>query len=303
MTGLKSVLSLTALLVSAKATTCTYSSSGATFDLRPLMVTSQTDSSYYILDGDIPCTPETEPSYSYVFNFCAPVTQASLPGACKNIGKSGVALQYLQLADASDCYIIARDSAESELKYRLLDTAGGDPTKGVSLLYPTGEHCTHDPKDPTLRSTTVDVQCANTKTVVTSANSPGSCQFHLTVKSWYGCPTQCPVTGNGLCDSHGHCAYDSKSRSPYCFCNTGHYGNDCSSTLAPVTAKTIDGRSVQIGLLVTLLVVMLLLTGAVGFMTYKLSIYRKEAHYSALASSSSHGASIEMGAMVDTVSF
>jgi len=76
-------------------TPCVWKSNGATYDLRPLTVTQQDAKSYYILDGDIPCTPETEPAFSYTWNFCAPVTAASVPGACSNMGKMGVALQYL----------------------------------------------------------------------------------------------------------------------------------------------------------------------------------------------------------------
>ena len=34
-------------------------------------------------------------------------------------------------------------------------------------------------------------------------------------------PTQqeCPITEKGLCNSHGHCAYDNKAKSPHCYCN------------------------------------------------------------------------------------
>ncbi|NDC42862.1 MAG: hypothetical protein EBZ77_15145, partial [Chitinophagia bacterium] len=149
-------------------------------------------------------------------------------------------------------------------------------TKGISMVYPTGERC--DPKDPkgVMRSTTIDVQCANTKTLVLSANSPGACQYHLSMKSYYGCPAECPVTENGLCNSHGHCSYDSKLKVPYCFCNEGHYGVDCSSNVAPkIISSSFDGRSVQIGLLVTLLIVMLGMIAAVGYMAWRIHGYRK----------------------------
>jgi len=281
---------------------CLWSQAGATFDLRALSVNQQSAKSYYILDGDIPCTPETEPSFSYVWNLCAPVTSASLPGACSNMGKQGVALQYLQLDSFADCYIIGRyDATRDDLHYKLMDPA--DPTKGVSIVYPTGERC--DPKDPKglMRSTTIDVQCANSKTMVLSANSPAPCQYHLSMKSYYGCPAQCPVTENGLCNSHGHCAYDNKSKTPSCYCNDGHYGVDCSSTAAPksTVAHPFDGRSVQIALLVILLIVMLAMIAAVAYMAYKIQQYRKEAQYSALGSSV-HGPGATME-MVETVTF
>jgi hypothetical protein len=41
-------------------------------------------------------------------------------------------------------------------------------------------------------------------------------------------PQECPITGNGLCDSHGHCAYDETAGVSHCFCNRGFGGDDCS---------------------------------------------------------------------------
>ena len=48
-------------------------------DLQKLTVVDQNSPSYLLEDGDIPCTPETEPKYNFVFNFCADVTAASYP--------------------------------------------------------------------------------------------------------------------------------------------------------------------------------------------------------------------------------
>ena len=45
---------------------------GSHFDLKPLML-SPGAPSFSIKDGDIPCTPEEEPAYSYVWNFCGEV--------------------------------------------------------------------------------------------------------------------------------------------------------------------------------------------------------------------------------------
>lgn len=293
------------MVIGAKGVTdtpCLFSAQGATWDLRPLTVTSQSEKSYYILDGDIPCTPETEPSFSYTWNFCAQVTTASLPGACTGMGKTGVALQYLQLPDVSDCYIIGRyDPTKDDSHYKLLDPS--DPSKGISMVLPSGERCM---PTKTMRTTTIDVECANSKTMVLSANSPGDCAYHLSMKSLLGCPVQCAVTANGLCNSHGHCAYDVKGQTPYCYCNEGYYGADCSSTTNSKSsaAQSSDGHSLQVGLLVTLLIVMLLMVGAVGFMAYKISQYRKETSvYNLLSSTSTHGDMSGSMEMVETVNF
>ena len=283
---------------------------GATFDLRPLTAAQGAAAkSYYILDGDIPCTPETEPSFSYTWNFCADVTSASLPGACSGMGKSGVALQYLQLDGFSDCYIIGKyDAAQDDLHYSLLSPV--DPSKGILLTYPHGERCANDPTGA-MRSTTIEVQCANTKTTVVSAQSPASCQYRLVMKSINGCPTECPITSNGLCNSHGHCAYDSKSGTPYCYCNEGFYGAACDSTTSDaVSVEPYDGRSVQIALMITLLVIVVILVASVAFMSFRIRQFRRESSgttYDQLATSSLHGAAGGGGPssfeMVETVSF
>lgn len=303
----------TGLLAAAGGDTpCLWSSpaGGATFDLRPLTAQGQGASSaksYYILDGDIPCTPETEPAFSYTWNFCADVTGASLPGACSGMGKSGVALQYLQLDGGfSDCYIIGKyDAARDDLHYNLLNPA--DPSKGVLLTYPHGERCANDPTGA-MRSTTIEVQCANTKTTVVSAQSPASCQYRLVTKSLYGCPTECLITSNGLCNSHGHCAYDVKSGTPYCYCNEGFYGAACDSATASAADYRNDVKaadkslSVQIGLMITLLIVVVILVVTVAYMAYSIRQFRKHGlpFLEEKEGSSRPGSTFEM---VDAVSF
>lgn len=85
---------------------------------------------------------------------------------------------------------------------------------------------------------------------------------------------ECPVTANGLCDSHGHCAFDPKHKKPYCYCNEGYYGGACNSRSSGTSSY--DGYSVQIGLLVTLLLIALGLTGGVVYMAYEVQEFRKE---------------------------
>lgn len=46
--------------------------------------------------------------------------------------------------------------------------------------------------------------------------------------SYYGCPSGCVVNANGLCSSHGTCAYDQGSKEAYCKCYDGYYDDDCS---------------------------------------------------------------------------
>lgn len=119
----------------------------------------------------------------------------------------------------------------------------------------------------------------------------------FTIVSLSICLQECKITSNGLCDSHGHCAYDYKSKQAYCFCNSGYSGNDCSSKSSSSTAA-YDGFSVQLGLLITLLVITLILIGGIGFIVYKITILRKQQNaYDSLPSS--HGVT----EMVETVHF
>lgn len=112
----------------------------------------------------------------------------------------------------------------------------------------------------------------------------------------FPCLQECPVTSNGLCNSHGHCAYDSKAKQSYCFCNDGWYGSACDSTNSG--ESSYDGFSVQLGLLITLLVVALALTGGMIYLSLKIGEFRKqqiESHYKSLPGGENE--------MVETVSF
>ncbi len=160
--------------------------SGAHFDLRPLTYTSGTKA-YELIDGDIPCTPEIEPSFGYAWNFCGLVPPAAAPGPCKDMGKNGVVLQWASYEKDGDfCYILARDDS-SLITYSLLDPQ--DPTKGVSIVYPKGEKCDIGSTSKELRSAVVDVQCANVHSVAATVQEPATCNYHLTMQSYYGCPT------------------------------------------------------------------------------------------------------------------
>jgi hypothetical protein len=272
------------------ATPCVWQSPiGGTFDLTPLTATGH-DKSYYILDGDLDCTPETEPSFSYVWNFCAPVTD--IPGACSNVGKSGVALQFLESGDDSFCFIIGKYD-QSHPQMRLLDS--NDPSVGVSLEYPTGEKCATNVKG-LMRSTIIDVQCANTPTITLHAVSDKPCQYRLTMKSYYGCPKECAITDAGLCNNHGHCGYDVVRKTSYCYCNSGYYGDACESTVDP-DSSSFSGHTVQVALLVTLVLIVIVLIYSVIKMNQKIKEARLKSmsgvEYGQLASSDHLGGDVQ----------
>jgi len=266
------------------------SSSGFSYNLQPLTAKAPT-ASFYIKDGDIPCTPEIEPSFSYAWNFCADVTPASIPPICTTLKKSGVALQWMDFGTLSACYAIGQyDPKQDDLSYALMDST--DPSKGVSIKYPAGDACAD--LGGFQRTVTLDVECANVKSVVVSTTEPQECQYHMVMKSYHGCPTSCPITGNGLCDSHGLCHYDDTSRKAYCYCNSGYSGSDCSSQ--GQEAAPYDGYSVQMGLLITLMILAILLVVVVGFLVYRITELRKQHN-------SDYGALPSGAEMVETVHF
>lgn len=260
--------------------------SGASYNLQPLSFANDAGhAAWLIRDGDIPCTPETEPTYSFMWNFCALVSNSSMPSnhLCK---ARGAAMQYLNRSDGyKECHVIGKyDSSQDDAHFSLLDI--GDPSRGVSIKYTAGDKC----PSGVLRSATINVECFNTAAEVLSALEPSVCQYHMIMRSYYGCPAECPITSNGLCNSHGHCAYDSKAKQPYCYCNEGFEGADCM--LAKVVGGAHSGvYQVQVGLLVVLLVVAVGLIAVVGFMVYKITSYRKEQAetYSRLHTASTHG--------------
>lgn len=267
------------------------SHAGASFDLRPLRVTNEQSLSYHIIDGDIPCTSELEPVYSFAWNFCDDVTQASEPTHTNggNIcleSQKGAAIQYLnRLSDGyKECHVIGRyDPSNENSEFNLLNPA--DPAAGVSMTYPQGERCPNN----ILRSATIDVQCANVRAEIDSALEPSKCQYHMTMKSWYGCPTECPITATGLCSSHGHCYYDRTAKVPYCYCNEGYEGVDCGTT-ATLTLQSSYYYKVQVFLLVVLLLAALGLILIVFHMAKKVQSYRTEAawNYGGLNTGSEH---------------
>ena len=106
-------------------------------------------------------------------------------------------LQYLLRSDGyKECHIIGKyDPVKDDSSFSLLDSS--DPSKGVSLTYAQGDRCESNSLT-NYRMATLDVECANTNMEIVSAQEPSTCDYHLVMKSYYGCPTVrdlwCPTT-------------------------------------------------------------------------------------------------------------
>mmetsp|Transcript_16669 Transcript_16669/g.15034 ORF Transcript_16669/g.15034 Transcript_16669/m.15034 type:complete len:307 (+) Transcript_16669:16-936(+) len=251
---------------------------GDNFDLRPMM-REDPDSSYTIIDGDIPCTPQIEPSFYYAWNFCGEVTAPTYPKPCQLEQKTGVLIQSLYLSPTVYfCKIIGRyDPTTDDSLFHLIDD--NDPSKGVSMHYGLGDRCNNDTE--ALRSTQVDVLCKNVESHIVSAQEPELCKYHIVMESYYGCPSGCPVTESGLCNSHGHCSFDEDKKTSHCFCNEGYSGSDCSiieskeTSISPIytkiTTTTSTSSAASIELLIALFVVSLIILILVSVVLHKVS--------------------------------
>jgi Glucosidase II beta subunit-like protein len=215
---MRRLLPLLLLLRGAESSTgvCSYATPGNSFDLSPLRV-DDLDSRSYTLDNS------GGGEYSYVFNVCGPVTPVDLPRVCS--GTMGAVLQYKLGLLSSGCWIGGKFEVDGEQTFKLIDE--GNPAKGVSLKYANGGSCSNG----VVRSTTLDVYCANTEASVKAAYEVESraCSYHITMESWYGCPTECGLTAAGLCNSHGSCATDKLTGSSYCSCDAGYSGDSCAT--------------------------------------------------------------------------
>lgn len=253
--------------------------SSATFDLRGLTIVAPSDKLYQITDGDIECTEEVEAEYTYVFNFFGDVSYyEGLPHTCEN-RTSASAVQYG--THEAQCHTIGRyDPDFDDMIWSLYDkSSDADPSRGVTLSYLSGDSCSS--KDRTLR---VNVVCANHAYRLMGAKEIDTCEYEITVESYSGCPKECPVTENGLCDSHGLCMMELSDTfgnhgTPRCYCYEGRDHSDCSHKAKHSSSQSTSGSNpegTQIALLVILTLMFVGLVGAVIYLTLQVMKYRKE---------------------------
>lgn len=199
------------------AALCTYTHNGNThFDLTALVVTSAKSTAYSyeetVVDGA---------GYDYTFNFCTSIPRTSRPDPCY-FGETGGVIQSND--ETNSCWVLGNFQANRADAIELIDSANS--ATGVTLNYFDGDYCS----DGNKRSAAIDVYCRNTAVVkVVNVSEPTTCFYRLEVHSYYGCPTECPITSRGLCDSKGKCLFDSASQAAACVCDEGYSGEDCSS--------------------------------------------------------------------------
>jgi len=155
------IVAVALLLTAAKGSdvACEWKSNAGTFyDLKGLIVPKKSDS-YFIIDGDMPCSDVHEPLYDFVWNMCADVTDSSIPSVCED-KKGAAAMQYINRADDgyAECEIIGNyDKKHDDSHFSLIDTQ--DPSLGVQMKYKGGSKCLDI--GGVARTATIEILCAN----------------------------------------------------------------------------------------------------------------------------------------------
>mmetsp|Transcript_30408 Transcript_30408/g.48715 ORF Transcript_30408/g.48715 Transcript_30408/m.48715 type:complete len:807 (+) Transcript_30408:30-2450(+) len=115
-----------------------------------------------------------------------------------------------------------------------------NPSEGVVVTYLDGDYstnCAHN------RQVNITFVCDNdhgafgipgkSKSEVSyyelgDAAEPELCQYKLEFHTIFGCPSECPIVGNKLCNGVGLCGYDWTRKQPRCYCYSLFKGDSCT---------------------------------------------------------------------------
>lgn len=203
---------------------------GAHFNLEPLMLHGE-GINYHVKDiHDIP-----ERNFTYVFNICSDVGHLPNPNCLKPKDPEGGLAPAYQVSE-NNCYRLAGHLI-TDANWHLIDE--NDPTIGIELEYTGGEFCK---SVKAYRSLTLRFICTaelGLPSFETERIRENKCQYSVDIETMFGCPTECQIGPNReLCSKNGFCGFDTDSRRPRCFCNSGWRLDDCSEKI-PVPPKNI----------------------------------------------------------------
>lgn len=63
--------------------------------------------------------------------------------------------------------------------------------------------------------------------IITEDADKAACHYRMELNSVWGCPTQCGIYNNALCNDRGICSYDFSNNVPKCFCYSNFQGDGC----------------------------------------------------------------------------
>jgi len=255
---------------------------GATYDLTKLHELSKqvpvvaVDRMQIALDG-------TAFQYEYTFGIC---TAVRAPKICQKpngdpthgVGKrwapvwqTNTSQTQYNTPDVNDrhCYYLGGNGQaaglESVAAFGLYDME--NPGKGVTLTYSYGQSCHRVTADSTgRRKTRINFVCDPTAGVEKVdkyvMDESAHCEYDITIKSEYACPTQCGFGGtHSMCGGHGVCGYDTDNSVARCFCNEGYSGPGCDQ--GGTAQETLQGYGPILGLLIFVVIALVGLVVAV----------------------------------------
>jgi len=235
----------------------------------------------YVYDFNICGNLARNPSrLAYPRHICTNTTlreKYGLPtGYCKNVYNfTCINNEIVPIIDTTAAYQIQNvQNAQSYQRcYRLHDGVtnptwslyqSDDAVAGVVLTYTNGDWCDVKGKGRN-REFRIAFICDNNYYNVFDKEEvieeTETCIYQTNIKSIWGCPEQCKIVNNQLCNGNGRCDYDFTNGYPKCFCYTGYYGEDCTLTQddsITTTYKDDDAKYVGLLIIVVILLVIVL---------------------------------------------
>lgn len=231
------------------------------FDLSPLK------GRYYRIRDIV---DRVERNYSYIFSVCRDFNYLSqdltydLPVACNATGPGFPPGPNFQDAPA---YQVSRTMSNfchrlgSSYINNTVALVDANPSKGFYVAYLFGDSCGNGK----FRELNISFLCADADNQpeprVFELSGANICHYSVEIRSFYACPLGCPIANRKLCGGNGFCQYDFLAGGSRCFCNTGSYGSDCSSSEAP--SVTTSSSSSCDGTCGALIFVVILLFGLI----------------------------------------
>jgi len=229
---------------------------GATFDFTPLSIPFP--QSYIVKDI---YAASALHNYTYFFNLCN-LVPPPVP-ECGNVNTP--AFQVYTGGDQS-CFTLGRTTNATDMTFRPIDW--NDATVGILMSYHNGQPCAPDPRRPTQqisRELHIQIICddsfSDLPDLFVAEDSP--CHYKVDFRTIWGCPRECRVGPNlKLCSGNGFCGQDWITKTPKCFCNQAHFGDDCSLTSNPAMGDTAC-KGLCVGLALVVVILAMLAVGAV----------------------------------------
>merc|ERR1719295_1335644 len=224
---------------------CKWETDNATYDLCSLRLDGGELAYYEVFDG----SSDPNFNFTYVFNMCDDIegnppdtlcynntlrSEQGFPtGYCaeENINSTnGECLDLTDITAHTAAYQMRRGHIHDEC-FRLHDGSTAptfnyiepsDPSIGVTLTYTNGDWCEVAGHN---REFTIELFCNELDEnlpdkVEETVFEDEVCQYTLPITTAFGCPSECPRSGeNGaVCGGHGVCEFDHEISAPRCFC-------------------------------------------------------------------------------------